>query len=152
MFSSLGDLWPNSISAVGAINTGYLISSIEKLELFLYRRSNAVIALTHSFKKNLISRGVSAEKVFVIRNGVDVNLYCPQERSNRLASEWGIGARFTIGYLGTHGMAHDLRNVLDAAELLLNQHRHSIFIRWRWAERENLLRTAVTRGLHNVIF
>ena len=42
----LGDLWPASIVAVGAMRESRLLRLIEKLELFLYRRSAAVAALT----------------------------------------------------------------------------------------------------------
>ena len=59
----LGDLWPVSIEAVGAMKRGPAIRTLEKLELFLYRRSAAVIALTHSFKRNLTGRGIAPEKI-----------------------------------------------------------------------------------------
>ena len=42
----LGDIWPASIVAVGAMEQGFLLRLIERFELFLYRRSAAVAALT----------------------------------------------------------------------------------------------------------
>ncbi|MBI1985964.1 MAG: glycosyltransferase family 4 protein [Rhodospirillales bacterium] len=53
----LGDLWPASIAAVGAMRRGFLLGLIENLELFLYRRAEAVVALTQAFKDNLVQRG-----------------------------------------------------------------------------------------------
>src|SRR5262249_23567383 len=38
----LGDLWPATILAVGAMRRGFLVRRLEQLELFLYRRSAAV--------------------------------------------------------------------------------------------------------------
>ncbi|MEZ7863697.1 MAG: glycosyltransferase family 4 protein, partial [Rhodospirillales bacterium] len=42
----LGDLWPASIIAVGAMRPSFYLRLMEKLELFLYRRSACVVALT----------------------------------------------------------------------------------------------------------
>ena len=114
----LGDLWPVSIEAVGAMKRGPAIRTLEKLELFLYRRSAAIIALTQSFKHNLTGRGIAPGKISVIINGVDARRYQPRDRDRELAREWGLDGKFVIGYVGTHGMAHGLGNVLDAAELL----------------------------------
>ena len=45
----LGDLWPASISAVGAVRSNVALGLIEKLELHLYARAEAVGALTGAF-------------------------------------------------------------------------------------------------------
>src|SRR3990167_4887453 len=46
----LGDLWPASIAAVGAMREKFLLRMMEKLELYLYRKSAAIVALTNAFK------------------------------------------------------------------------------------------------------
>ena len=114
----LGDLWPASIVAVGAMRPSLGLRMMEKLELFLYRRSAAVAALTHAFKRNLVARGIDAEKISVVINGVDTWRYGPRQRDPELANETGLADKFVVGYVGTHGMAHALVNVLDAAERL----------------------------------
>ena len=148
----LGDLWPASISAVGAMQNGFLLSTMEKFELFLYRRSAAVVALTHAFKKNLISRHIPADQIQVILNGVDLPRFSPRERSESLAAEWQIGKKFVIGYLGTHGMAHGLKNVLDAAEKI-KEHTEILFLFvGAGAEKDGLVDEVECRGLSNVKF
>jgi colanic acid biosynthesis glycosyl transferase WcaI len=148
----LGDLWPNSISAVGAIKKGVLLSLMEKVELFLYRRSAAVAALTNAFKDNLVARGIPAEKIHVVRNGVDLHRYAPRPKDADLSADWGIGEKFVIGYLGTHGMAHGLVNVLDAAERLVSEPNVLFLFVGAGAEREMLMTEAECRGLTNVMF
>ncbi|MSO54312.1 MAG: glycosyltransferase WbuB, partial [Rhodospirillales bacterium] len=64
----LGDLWPASISAVGAIHQNIALRWLERFELFLYQQSACIISLTHSFKMNLVSRGTSGDKIAVIIN------------------------------------------------------------------------------------
>ena len=50
----IGDLWPASVVAVGAMQQSRMMRLVEKLELFLYHRSSAIVALTKAFKNNLI--------------------------------------------------------------------------------------------------
>ncbi|MEK9680025.1 MAG: glycosyltransferase family 4 protein [Rhodospirillaceae bacterium] len=148
----LGDLWPNSISAVGAMKKGVLLSLMEKFELFMYRRSAAVAALTNAFKDNLVARGINGEKIHVVLNGVDLPRYAPRPRDQALAEEWGIGGKFVIGYLGTHGMAHGLINVLDAAEKLADEPDVLFLFVGAGAEREMLKTEAAKRNLTNMQF
>lgn len=114
----LSDLWPASIRAVGAMDRSRMIDQIEKLELFLYRRSAAVIALAPSFKDNLVERGIDADKIDVVINGVDQSRYEPMERDRELEEELGLADKTVIGYIGTQGMAHALTNVVEAAALV----------------------------------
>lgn len=148
----LGDLWPTSISAVGAMQNGFLLSTMERLELFLYRRSALVVALTHAFKANLVSRQIPAGQIQVVLNGVDLHRYGPRERSISLAAEWNIGEKFVIGYVGTHGMAHGLQNVLDAAERLKEYTEILFLFVGAGAERDRLIHEAKSRGMSNVKF
>jgi glycosyltransferase involved in cell wall biosynthesis len=148
----LGDLWPRSILAVGAMKDSASLRAMEKLELFLYRRARAVVALTQSFKDNLVGRGIAAEKIFVVLNGVEPELYGPRARDAALARESGIGNDFTVGYVGTHGMAHGLFNVLDAADRLRDEAGIKFLFAGPGAERERLIAETQRRALANVVF
>ncbi len=114
----LRDLWPASIVAVGAMEESRTIRLLEKLELFLYRRARRVVAVTHAFKQDLISRGIDGSKIDVVLNGVDLARYQPMSPDEVLRREHGLEGKFVVGYLGTHGMAHALDKVLEAAERL----------------------------------
>jgi colanic acid biosynthesis glycosyl transferase WcaI len=148
----LGDLWPRSIVAVGAMRRGAMIDLLERIELFLYRRAAAVIALTQAFKDDLTQRGIDPAKIAVVRNGVDLTRYAPCPRDEALAEETGVAGKFVIGYVGTHGLAHDLGNVLDAAERL-RDHKNLVFLLvGAGAERNALIASARERRLGNVVF
>jgi len=148
----LGDLWPASIIAVGAMRPSIYLRLMEKLELFLYHRSASVAALTHSFKKNLIKRGISAEKISVVTNGVDLWRYAPQSRDDSLAKTWRLKNKFVFGYVGTHGMAHGLSNILDAAKLLKHRDNIRFLLVGDGAERTALIAYAKKLQLNNVVF
>ena len=148
----LGDIWPASIVAVGAMQDSFLIRLMERLELFLYRRSDAIVALTPSFKKNLVSRGIDGNKISIVINGVDTSRFQRSPRDDALAAEWGIGDSFVIGYIGTHGMAHGLSNVLNAAAHLDDNERVKFLFVGDGAERDDLISQAADRNLDNVLF
>ncbi|MCP5367780.1 MAG: glycosyltransferase family 4 protein [Hyphomicrobiales bacterium] len=147
----LGDLWPASIAAVGAMKPSLGLRLMEKVELFLYRRSACVVALTRAFKRNLTGRGIDPGKVAVVLNGVDLSRYAPRERDGDLARDWGLEGKFVVGYVGTHGMAHALANVLDAAERLRDADGLRVLLVGAGAEREALVAERERRGLANVV-
>ncbi len=147
----LGDLWPASIRAVGAMKTEILLDAVEKLELFMYRKSAAVVALTPSFKKDLVRRGIEEDKIAVVINGVDLPRYSPRPKDKELAVKWGVGNKFVVGYIGTHGMAHGLGNVLDAAKLLRDRKDIAIMLVGDGAERNALEARVKKEGLTNLV-
>jgi len=148
----VADLWPESIVAVGAMRNGLALKAVEKLELWLYRRADVVIALVHGIKANLITRGVPEYKVQVVRNGVDMERCAPRVRDMRLAARWNIRAQdFIVGYIGTHGMSHGLMNVLAAAAQTSDPTIHYLFV-GAGAERDRLVAEAKRRRLGNVTF
>jgi len=148
----LGDLWPASIAAVGAMKNRPLLRALERLELFLYRRAAAVVVLSPAFRDDLIRRGIPSDKIAVVINGVDLPRYSPRPRDAALAAEWGLTGRFVIGYVGTHGMAHALTNVLDAAERLRAEDNIRFLLVGAGAERSQLVAEAERRALGNVVF
>jgi len=148
----LGDLWPTSISAVGAMENGLMLRLVEQFEMFLYRRSAAVAALTHSFKRNLVRRGIDAQKIYVVLNGVDLDRYGPRPRDFEISEKWGLTGKFVIGYAGTLGMAHGLMNVLNAAEHLLDENNIRFLLVGPGAERQMLINEAEVRALSNIVF
>ena len=147
----LSDLWPASIMAVGAMRKSALMRLFEALELFLYRHSDRVIALTRDFKRDLTARGIAAEKIDVVRNGVDLSRYAPRPRDMAKAGELGLEGKFVLGYLGTHGVAHALSNLLDAAALLKDRAPQVHFLLvGDGAERRQLLARLEADKLPNV--
>ncbi len=122
----LRDIWPASITAVGGMKDSKAIRLLEKIEMFLYRRADAIVSVTHAFKKELIERGVDGSKVEVVLNGVDLSKYEPQDKDPELAKQYGLEGKFVAGYIGTHGMAHGLEYIVSVAERL--QHDDKIRI------------------------
>ena len=151
----LRDLWPESIKAVGAMQESAAIRALERLERFLYRKAARIVTVTHSFKKTLMARGMEGDKIAVVTNGVDMSRFMPMPKNAALVRELGLEGKFVAGYVGTHGLAHHLETLLDAAEMLRGlpdgETFHFILL-GDGARKQALKEDAARRGLDNVTF
>jgi glycosyltransferase involved in cell wall biosynthesis len=145
------DLWPESILAVGAIRNKRIIRALEYLEMFAYRKSDRIVPVTDAFRQYMIDKGIDAEKIMVIKNGVDLNAYSAQPKDVNIKRTFGIEGKFVASYMGTHGMAHHLETILEAAELLQNRGDIVFLLVGDGAERERLLAMCREKRLDNVV-
>ncbi len=151
----LRDIWPESIKAVGAMSDSLTIRLLVRLELFLYRNATSIITVTHTFKSILIQRGIDEKKIQVLTNGVDLNHFVPREKDSDLAYELGLDNKFVAGYIGTHGMAHGLETLLDAAQLIQSRsggENICFLFLGNGVKKTELVAGAKSRGLTNILF
>lgn len=144
------DLWPESIVTVGAMRKGLGTRVLEALERLAYRRADRIVAVTDSFVAHIAERGGNGEKIDVIKNGVDLGLFRRAGDGEGVKERFGLGGRLVAAYVGTHGMAHHLDTVLDAADLLRGDPRIGFLLVGDGAERQRLAERAEQMGLANV--
>lgn len=147
------DLWPASIAAVGA-SRGRVLRRLEQMELGLYRRATRIVALTHSFREDLVQRGITADKIDVVTNGVDLQHFSPAKGHPAEARRhWGIAPdAFVVGYIGTTGMAHGLETLVEAAAACRHRPEVQFVVMGEGAQRAPLERFAARCGAGNVRF
>ena len=146
------DLWPASIRAVG-VSKSPLLKLIEKLELALYRNADRVMVLTRSFEKDLVSRGIPAEKIDVVTNGVDLAQFKRPDGRARIREKLGVAeGTLLAGYIGTTGLAHGLATLVEAAEHCAGAGDVAFLIMGEGADRKRLEELAQQKRLKNVIF
>jgi glycosyltransferase involved in cell wall biosynthesis len=145
------DLWPESIKAVDALKPGVVLTALEKIEMHLYRSASKIIVVTDSFKSSIAGRGIDASKIYVVKNGVDLNAYQPQKKNDILLGELNLKNKFVVGYAGTHGLAHSLDFVVRCIDKLDDKSVHFIFI-GDGAEKTNIVKQAEDLNLKNITF
>lgn len=151
----LRDIWPESIRVVGAMKQSKLLDLMEKLELFLYRKASTIVSVTHAFRTSLIRRGVNGDKIVVVTNGVDIARFSPRDKDLQLLQHHQLQGKFVAGYIGTHGLAHALDTVLDAAKALKSApdgDRFRFIMLGDGANKAKLRQRAQAEGLDNIIF
>lgn len=144
------DLWPESIKTVGAMKDNAFIRYFEWEEKMCYKTAKKIVVVTDSFKKTLIARGIPAEKIHVVKNGVDRDLFAPIPKDEQLIKELSLEGKKLIGYIGTHGMAHKLDFILRCAKNMQGKNNYHFILMGEGAEKENLLEMKEREGIDNV--
>lgn len=145
------DLWPESIVAVGALRRGFVVRVLEAVERFAYRRADHIVSVTTSFLTHFESLRVARDKVSVVTNGADLELFAGPVRDTALASELGLAGKFVAAYVGTHGMAHALSTVLQAADRLRDRDDIRFLLVGSGAEQTSLREQRDAMKLSNVV-
>ena len=148
---TVADLWPEAAVQMGALRNRLLIWLAEQLEWSTYQRAALVWVVTEWIRNTLIQRGLSPERILLLTNGVDTTKFRPLPQAQARAA-LGWDDRFTVLYVGTHGVTHGLITILDAAEQL----QHSDDIRFvlvgSGSEKADLIVQAQKRGIKNITF
>ncbi len=89
------------------------------LENYVVARADKVAVICDGLRGDLITRSVSAEKIFVSPNGVDLELFGdPPPMDDSLAAELGLTGKTVIGYIGSFYDYEGLDDLIAAMPLL----------------------------------
>ncbi len=151
------DLWPESAIDTGVLTSKPLISAAYLFERFIYRQATLVNVLTPAFRRKLIEeKKVPEKKLVFIPNAADFSLADKvQEQFDRDAfrQNRGWSDKVVITYVGAHGVANHLSQLVDAAALLQEPSPEVLFVLIGGGMRKLALQERVsTLGLNNVEF
>lgn len=146
------DMWPESIKTVGAMNDNLFFRYFEWEEMRCYRSAKKIVVVTDSFKEKIAVRGISAEKIEVVKNGVNRELFMPIPKNEALLKELGLQGKKIIGYIGTHGMAHKLDFIIKCAKHMEGINNYHFLFLGNGAERDNLIKLKNELNCSNVTF
>jgi hypothetical protein len=149
------DLWPDSIVAVGSMSEkSKAFKILKKIERHLYLNAEKIIVVTDSFKKYLVEKhSITSDKIGVFKNGVLINNFkkIDSERLLKLRKSLGLENKIVISFLGTHGLAHGLRFILDSISKIKDNKYHFLFV-GDGSEKQNLLEYSKTLDSNNFTF
>jgi colanic acid biosynthesis glycosyl transferase WcaI len=149
------DLWPESLEAVGMGNQSSLLHCLlASIASYLYRKSDLIVVVTPAFKDYLAEhRHVVADKIFVVQNGVETDVFDPSRADPNLKRTLGLEGRFVVSYIGTMGLAHGLEKLLDCAAQLQKTYPEIAFLLvGQGADKERLISISRSNKLNNVRF
>jgi glycosyltransferase involved in cell wall biosynthesis len=144
------DLWPKSIVELGQLSEGPILRTLEALERWLYRSAAGIVVNTRTFVDHLRDRGVAAQDIELVYNGIDPTVFHPRPRNELLLERHALRGCFTVGYVGTLGLAHGLILLIDVAERMREHPDLRFVLIGDGADREKLEREIADRRLENV--
>lgn len=142
------DLWPDSIKAVGAMKESVVLKYFSKEEKWCYSSAKKIVVVTNSFKREIAKKGIPEDKIFVIKNGANTELFKPREKSQELLRKLGLEGKRVLGYVGTLGMAHKIDFLIDCVKGLDD---YALMILGNGAEKENIQQKIESEGIKNVV-
>ena len=97
---------------------------MELLGIFCCQKADAVIAVAQGIKDILIQRGGDRNKIFVIPNGADVDMFRQINDSaaiNELRNHHGISENdYIVAFIGNLAPHHGIEYLIKSAPLVLN--------------------------------
>jgi len=146
------DLWPAAIVELGVLRNRFLIRILEAMELFMYRAAHHVVVVTESFREDLVRRGIPADRITVITNGVDLVQYSDGPKDPLAEQELGCEGKKLVLYIGAHGISQGLETVLEAANILRSRRDIVFGFVGEGAAKAALQERARELKLENVVF
>ncbi len=109
MVFEVRDLWPAVPIAIGAIRNPIAIRAARWLERYAYRNAARVVALAPGMRDEVVATGYPAERVTVIPNGCDLDVFRDASvgRVLRASHEW-LGDRPLVVFTGTFGLVNGM--------------------------------------------
>ncbi len=146
------DLWPEFAIDMGVLKNPLLIRLSRWLERFLYAQSHHLLVNSPAYRDYMINKDIKAEKITLIPNGVDPNLFNPEAKGDSLRKKWDLDGKFVLTYTGALGLANDIPTILKTANRLRENPQIHFLIVGDGKERENLEALARQLDLSNVTF
>lgn len=112
------DLWPDALEAKGAITT-WEARPLHAIANHLYRRAARIVSLTPGIKKELVHKGIAADRIDVFPNGFDPGMFRLDDAVRlRTRERYGWGDDFVALYAGTHTEVTAVDVIVRAAAAL----------------------------------
>jgi len=147
------DLWPKFAIDTGVLKNKFLIKMSLWLEKRIYRKADLINALTPAYKKYLISeKNVLKEKIIYIPNAADLDLMKPGSKNNWVRQKYNWNDKFVVLYVGAHGVANDLWQIINVAKELKNRNDILFVLIGDGMEKPKLKKAAKENNLSNIQF
>lgn len=146
------DLWPESLTSTGMIREGRVTRMIRKACNFLYKRAAAIVVASPGMKTHLERQNVAPEKITVIPQWGDDEVFRPVDQDLELALRHGLARKRSVVFAGNLGLAQGLDTILDAAKQLVRLEDFQFVLIGDGVEAERLKKRCADEGIENVRF
>jgi glycosyltransferase involved in cell wall biosynthesis len=149
------DLWPESAVDTGIISNKFIIKWLYKLEASIYKKASLINVLTPAFQQNLVNKkNIDKNKVIFIPNSADFDLSDDLLHNFDPISfrkQHQVEDKFVITYVGAHGKANGLHQILETAKSLEDT-KVVFWLIGKGMYKPQLVEQAKKMDLKNVVF
>lgn len=155
MVFEIRDLWPESAIDTGVLTNKKIIKLAYAVEKFIYKKARLINVLTPAFYNTLKDKkNISESKLIMIPNAADFSLseaVLQNFDRDKFRKENDLENHFVITYVGAHGVANHLDQILDAGKKLEDTNVLFLLI-GQGMEKARLIEKAKAMQVENVRF
>ena len=149
----LRTLWGESAVVEDGWNpNSFRYKAVWRLELDVMRRAHIVVAIARGIRDAIVERGIDPDKVMLVPNGVDTEVFSPRPADAALATSLGLDGCFVVGFIGSLRRLEGLDLLIDAFKTVHQREpRARLLIVGEGPERAKLAQLAADAGLSDVV-
>jgi len=155
----LRDVWPEDLIELGALKENSLTHKIlDGIANHLYHRADHILSVPPKLHNWLEDKGIPLDKITPLPNGVFANENSAAKMPESLKAIFDSEkAKFKVLYMGAHGVANKLGNIVDTA-VFIRENRPEQFERLAFIlvgggqEKERIMAEAKKQNLTNIHF
>lgn len=155
MVFEIRDLWPESAIDTGVLTNKWVIKMAYAVEKFIYKKARLINVLTPAFYSTLRDKkNIKESKLIMIPNAADFSLSEEIVSSfdrTEFRKQHDLDGHFVITYVGAHGVANHLEQVLEAGKALEDTNVLFLLI-GQGMEKARLMKLAEKMAVKNVRF
>ena len=130
-------LWEDAAVDQGKTREGSLRYNLtRKIETDVAHKADRVTVICEGLRRDIIGRGFSEDKITIIPNGVDTDIFKPQPMDKNLKKQHGFNDCLVIGFIGTFFHFEGLELLVRAARQILAERKDVKFFLVGGGERE----------------
>lgn len=123
------DPWVDGFALLGIKIPRIVTKILFWMERSMLKFADHVVAVGPGYKKRLLQKNVPEEKISIIMNGADEELFYPRERDVNFQRRFSLENKFVCSYIGTLGYCCGLFPLIpEAAKILKGKGRNDIVL------------------------
>lgn len=151
-FLDVQDMWPEWAKTSNFSLSKFLFEILDWQQKQIYKKACKITTISKRFKQYLESKGVPADKIFILSNWAGSDNFKMVPRDNNLGIEEDLVGKFNIIYAGNIGSAQGIDVILRSAEALGNKVALQFLVIGDGLEKDGLQDQAHKMGLETVRF
>ncbi len=97
---------------------GFVYRQVRRLESDVTRAADAVVCICEGLRSDLVARGLPAEKITVVKNGVEPETFQPREKPRVLQTRYGFEGKRVLAFIGSFFFYEGLTDLVRAVDRL----------------------------------
>lgn len=146
--------WEDAAVDRGAFKEGgfkYLLRRFHETQVT--KKSSAVIAICEGIRNDFVVRGIADDKIYIVRNGVDCNIFKPVIPDVDLKNKLNLQDKIILGFIGSFFNFEGLQDLIIAMEKIVAKNNKIVLLLVGKGQMDACLRDLTVKlGLEQNIF